>query len=284
MSVDDYFSQAPPIPEVLKITGWTAGDLASKAGVSIDEIEKLTSNQQNYEPSIAVLLGIVDALYKYRAGITKDNGRQHVVTNLDSILFLLTGMCAKAMKDASIGLKEHGEFSSLFDVFTSCCRIELGDVLNSVHLTSKYDGVSSIDVIGVVINGYRRKDLYWGKEERYTLLLPNDTRHIGASRFALEVACNDMEQVYPEGTILVCVEFSDMKREPRVGERVICQHCSDGLWDLTVKLFQKDGNGRPWLVSLSSAPDRSSPIPIDDPLGDEDVKVTGLVVSAYKPE
>ena len=73
-------------------------------------------------------------------------------------------------------------------------------------------------------------------------------------RFGLLVGGDSMDQVYPPGTILECVNyFGDEPIES--GKRVIVQRTKlDGTLEATVKELVRDSDGIEWLVPRSSNP------------------------------
>lgn len=73
-------------------------------------------------------------------------------------------------------------------------------------------------------------------------------------RFGLRVVGDSMDQLYPVGTILECVEYDGL--EPVAsGKRVIVQRTKvDGTVEATVKELVRDEQGVEWLVPRSSNP------------------------------
>jgi len=97
-----------------------------------------------------------------------------------------------------------------------------------------------------------------------------------------------MNEVYPEGSIVVCVNLKDLGREPRPGERVIVErHGASGLVEITVKELRRDESGDYWLWPRSTHPAFQQPWkwpqPQDEHSG-EDIQVIALVIGSYRPE
>lgn len=75
-----------------------------------------------------------------------------------------------------------------------------------------------------------------------------------------------MDRVYPEGTIVVCIRYSDIGREPKAGERVIClRRDAGGEYEATIKEYQVDEQGRHILWPRSADPEFQQPIVLTGP-------------------
>ncbi len=113
--------------------------------------------------------------------------------------------------------------------------------------------------------GVWRDSLEWPGTDWYALTVPGDSRWPGIERFALEVHGSSMDRLYPAGSIVICVRFSDIGREPQSGEKVIClRRASSGGYEATLKEYQLD-KGRHVLWPRSSDPDFQQPIILPGP-------------------
>jgi len=93
-----------------------------------------------------------------------------------------------------------------------------------------------------------------------------------------------MDCRYPPGSILVCVDYHELGRDPASGERVIVHRRKGDLTEATCKLYQRDSEGHPWLWPESTHPAYQAPIdPTADPEADE-VCITAKVIGSYRPE
>lgn len=103
-------------------------------------------------------------------------------------------------------------------------------------------------------------------------------------RFGLRVRGESMNMIYPPGTILECVQFTDQEIEN--GKRVIVKRTrDDGGVETTVKEFLTDGEGRVWLVPRSTNPAFQTPIRADEPSqGIAAIEILGIVVASIRPE
>lgn len=97
-----------------------------------------------------------------------------------------------------------------------------------------------------------------------------------------------MNEVFPDGTILVCIHPILLRQDPAQGDYVIVQRIDDtSQGELTVKQYALDDEGRPYLWPRSSHPDHQQPIRFPD--ADEfdqrnDIQVTGIVIGSYRLE
>lgn len=97
-----------------------------------------------------------------------------------------------------------------------------------------------------------------------------------------------MDLVFPPGTLLDCLSIYDLNIEPENGDLVIVERQRvDGMRELTVKEFQRDEDGRSWLIPKSSKPEFQSPIEVGIPDADHDndeaVQVIAYVIGSYQP-
>lgn len=103
-------------------------------------------------------------------------------------------------------------------------------------------------------------------------------------RFGLRVVGESMNEVYPPGTILECVQYEG-QAIPN-GKRVIVQRWRAGHGvETTVKEFHQADDGAIWLVPRSTNPAFQSPFRVDVPEpGVERIEVIGLVVASIRLE
>lgn len=104
-------------------------------------------------------------------------------------------------------------------------------------------------------------------------------------RFGLRVEGDSMDELYPPGTILECVEYSGNEPIPS-GKRVIVQRTkADGTVEATVKELIRDAEGVEWLRPRSSNP-RYRAFRGDQPDSPDitKVEIIGLVKASIRPE
>lgn len=104
-------------------------------------------------------------------------------------------------------------------------------------------------------------------------------------RFGLKVVGDSMNEIYPEGTILECVQYDGNDIIPS-GKRVIAvRHRIDGTVEATVKELVRDDSGAEWLVPRSTNPVHQA-FRGDQP-GDPAitrVEIVGIVVASTRLE
>jgi transcriptional regulator with XRE-family HTH domain len=104
-------------------------------------------------------------------------------------------------------------------------------------------------------------------------------------RFGLRVVGDSMNEVYPPGTVLECVQYEADELIPS-GKRVIAvRHRGDGTMEATVKELVRDGDGVEWLVPRSTNPSFQA-FRGDQPDSPDitRVEIVAVVVGSYRPE
>jgi SOS-response transcriptional repressor LexA len=109
-------------------------------------------------------------------------------------------------------------------------------------------------VIGEVAAGIWKEAWKWEQEEWEAFSGRADLSAPIHNRFGLKVAGDSMDDIYPPGTILECLEYDGAEVIPS-GKRVIVQRTRmDGSVESTVKELVRDPDGVEWLVPRSSNP------------------------------
>lgn len=157
---------------------------------------------------------------------------------------------------------------------------------------SKFPVIETAYVKGAVQAGVWKESMEWPPSEWTQVFYPVDGRFPGIERIGLLVQGNSMNRVYPSGSVVIVVRFSDIARLPANGERVIvlrrCQTSSE--YEATVKRFTSDEGGRIILWPESTEPEFQQPIIIDDPNQYNsdteygDIVIFGLVIGSYRVE
>lgn len=73
-------------------------------------------------------------------------------------------------------------------------------------------------------------------------------------QYALQVRGNSVNQIVPDGGIIVCVDLADSGISPRDGDLVVVERRRGGMVETTVKQLRK-ANGGPELWPLSTDPE-----------------------------
>lgn len=145
----------------------------------------------------------------------------------------------------------------------------------------------SLHVRGSVQAGQWSEAMEWPADEWQRITLPRPDGH--RAYFGLRVKGPSMNQVYPEGTILVCVPFHDYDHALNEGDHVIVQRWEAGQVEATVKELRQSGDGGIWLWPRSDHPEHQTPIALpkngkDHPEyeGSNEIRVVAVVVADYR--
>jgi len=144
-------------------------------------------------------------------------------------------------------------------------------------------GLNSLTVIGVAKAGEWVEEIALDEDQQFDISAPPSKRFPNARRYGIMVSGPSMNELYPDGTIVICVSVEEVQREPRAGDKVVCRRIRNGLSEVTIKEFFVDETGRKWLVPRSSDPRYRNPVEINGDMGEE-VEVTGIVVGSYRDE
>lgn len=96
-----------------------------------------------------------------------------------------------------------------------------------------------------------------------------------------------MNEIYPEGSVVICVKIHDLGRDPLPPERVVCQRRSEMGFEATVKELRRDALGEFWLWPRSNDPNFQQPWKLPKPNEhdhNDDIQIVALVVGMYRPE
>jgi phage repressor protein C with HTH and peptisase S24 domain len=156
---------------------------------------------------------------------------------------------------------------------------------NSVRNVTEH-GLRLIRVVGEIQAGEPVEALEWPIGQQYEIPLPIAEAFHKFPVQALVVRGPSMDEVYPDGSMIVCIKFMDLGRNPRSGERVVALRSQpSGLYEASVKEFRIDRDGMARLWPRSSHPDFQQPITVEDQLAaGETLSITHLVIGSYRPE
>lgn len=156
--------------------------------------------------------------------------------------------------------------------------------LTTDQLLSGEVAIGSIRVLGYVEAGDWKEAVKMPQDDQWHVSIPTPGDYERYRKFALSVRGPSMDRRYPPGSILVCVDYYELGRDPASGERVIVHRHKGDLTEATCKLYQRDSEGHPWLWPESTHPEHQTPIdPTADPEADE-VCITAKVIGSYRPE
>ena len=149
---------------------------------------------------------------------------------------------------------------------------------------------TQIEVRGDVQAGVWREAIEWPAVDWYAITVPIDTAYQGLHRYGLKVCGQSMNKVFPEGSVVVVINFGDLGRLPKTGDFVVAvQRCSKtDQYEATVKAVQIRDDGTVILWPQSWDPAFQTPVvlpPQDghDNAGVPDVAIQALVVGSYQP-
>ncbi|MBF0858190.1 S24 family peptidase [Gluconobacter sp. LMG 31484] len=156
-------------------------------------------------------------------------------------------------------------------------------LLSPIHTTQ-------IEVRGDVQAGVWREAIEWPAVDWYAITVPIDTAYQGFHRYGLKVCGQSMNKVFPEGSVVVVINFGDLGRLPKTGDFVVAvQRCSKtDQYEATVKAVQIRDDGTVILWPQSWDPAFQTPVVLPpqnggDSAGTPDVMIQALVVGSYQP-
>lgn len=140
-----------------------------------------------------------------------------------------------------------------------------------------------IFVVGEVQAGVWREAMEESPDVRHYIETPEDPRYPGVRRFALRVKGQSMGDVFPDGSVIICVKLMDIGRQPLDGEYVIVQRVRpDGLTEATVKQYVlKDGEVYLW--PRSQQPDYQQPLKLTPDGENEEILITAIAIRVDRP-
>lgn len=143
-------------------------------------------------------------------------------------------------------------------------------------------GTKTIKVVGHVQAGLWQEARQWNNDEFYDIMIPHYEQYEYKHIYALEVRGESMNEVYPNGTCVVCVPINEWDAEIENGKRVIVERTNpeNSTVEATVKEFFKTETGI-FLIPKSTDP-QFDRIKIDETTGD--CQITGVVIGSYRKE
>lgn len=149
--------------------------------------------------------------------------------------------------------------------------------------------VTRIPLIGEVAGGVWRSATEWDQDEWGVVFSVPDSLFPSVERFALVVRGQSMNDMYPDGTRVICVRFGDIAIHPKNGDKVVVyRRDSAGDFEATIKEFVIEADGSKWLWPRSSDPRFQEAWPVPNNDGDEGsqdgLEVAALVIDSVKRE
>ncbi len=123
------------------------------------------------------------------------------------------------------------------------------------------------------------------------LPLPVEDSARQAGAYAAIVKRPGAEEIYPAGTILLCVPVARFEGKIAKGRRLVIERLADTRLEVTVREVQEDPEGRLWLSQRSSDPRLQGAVKMPLEVGPkpwqsagERYAVAGVVIGAFVPE
>lgn len=135
-----------------------------------------------------------------------------------------------------------------------------------------------VPIVGYVEAGVFQEAITMEEEQWEYRELMVDPRYSGLQSQLLEVRGNSMNEVIPSGSLVEIVEFYSINQEPEPGRYYVVDRIRpDGTIEATLKQFQIDDAGTPWLVPRSTDPQFKAAIPLSGSNGDQ-IVIRALVI------
>lgn len=157
--------------------------------------------------------------------------------------------------------------------------------------------ITTVYIRGEVQAGKWHAASEWPQQDWIPLAIPIPEKYKDFPWYALYVRGDSMNLVFPEGTVIIVVNFSDLGRNPESGECVVAIR-RDPLtetFEATVKIVQIRNDGRVFLWPRSDNPDFLKPIILPhmtreyqyngldgDGSSTPDLLMQGLVIGSYR--
>lgn len=155
------------------------------------------------------------------------------------------------------------------------------------RLTKRTGGVSDelgLEVAGKVSAGfYRDISIEDQDTEKPRIQIARDLRFPEARQYALLVEGDSMDQLYPNGCTVVCVDYHESGVELQSGMSVHVERSVMGgqFVEATLKEVRREGRGKVMLWPRSSNPSHK-PFEASGSAGSE-VEVKGIVIGEWRP-
>jgi transcriptional regulator with XRE-family HTH domain len=143
-----------------------------------------------------------------------------------------------------------------------------------------------IMVVGAVQAGVYGEALEWPDQDWYPAPIGAFPSYERYMQRGLLVRGESMNELYPDGSIVACVKYIDLGRDPIPGERVVVMRAIDGFYEATLKEIRQAPDGTWWLWPRSTHPSFQQPWQLTDDEGEwnENLRVVAKVVGCYRPE
>lgn len=266
------------VRDVLKATGWTSTELARKAGLAPSTLNRFLNQEVKHTLSSRSLAKIE----KVAGRVKREPDRVGLIARLEREVAAMPADSPKIRRNRETLLATIAELEKSEALGYAMQGRSLEEVRNLARQ------MHFVMVRGMVEAGAWREAVEWPDEDWFPVGVSGVERYDPYPQFGLVVRGPSMNQVYPEGSILICVSFLHLGRPPTHGERVVVEHRRGGFVEATVKEFAVE-NGRPKLYARSDHPRYAGAIDLPaegEPEGphDDEIRVSALVIASIRPE
>jgi SOS-response transcriptional repressor LexA len=167
-----------------------------------------------------------------------------------------------------------------------------GDLFKEA-LTIHHGQLRTAWIRGEIQAGAWRDRAEWPRGDWKTITLPASTLHRSTRTYFLVVRGSSMNLLYPDGTIIECVDLQEHEGKLKSGDKVIVERQDrNGLYETTCKELRFKGN-RAELWPRSDDPEQqgviSLPWPPEDgetphPQGIEAIRIKAVVIRSIRDE
>ena len=164
--------------------------------------------------------------------------------------------------------KNYPKIDALFKL-AKILNIDVNYFLEAIDSNTHYKKSNRQDIFlktiyiqGIIQAGHWNKSIQWPRKDWLPITIPDDPKYKDLPIFALVVKGDSMNLLFPNGSIIITVNFSDLKRKPEDGECIIITR-RDPLTDhyeTTLKIVQIRNDDSVWLWPRSNNPDYLKPI------------------------
>ena len=139
-----------------------------------------------------------------------------------------------------------------------------------------------VTIKGAVAAGEWRESAEWPPDEWLSVRVDIESEFDSYPIYGIKVVGESMNLRFPPDSILECVKYIDLGREPRNGEYVVVHRRNmSGLYECTVKKYTVDQSGRVWLMPESTRPEHQRPLPLTPNGEDDQIVVVARVIKAH---
>ena len=144
--------------------------------------------------------------------------------------------------------------------------------------------VSMLPLLGKIHAGLWLDTSIFDQDTYRTVPATIDPRYPHASHYCLEVVGDSVDQIYPEGTIVVCVDFAESGLKLKSGQLAHVERRRAGgqMIEITLKEIKLGSKGEVTLLPRSSNPVHK-PLHLSDSDESDEIHVRGIVVSGITP-